>query len=97
MTEVKFRHLLFFTILFILTWFWNWIAPVFFALIIICILVDLYKPWVEKKCREQQMAHIKCVYYNKDDTMSCLSVAVAGGCNGICEHYQLSKTNLGEE
>ena len=50
----------------------------------------------KKHLKERQTAHIKCVYYNKDDTMSCLSMAVVGGCNGVCKHYQLSKTNLGE-
>lgn len=88
MTEVKFRHLLFFIILFILTWFWNWIALVFFALIIISIVGTIadYNVHLPKE---------KCYYYSTD-TGVCHFNTYETMCTGKCDKYVRLKTKLGE-
>jgi len=97
MTEVKPRHLFFFIMMFILTWFWNWIAILFMGIVIISICIELYWISFKKHASWKSSAHINCVYYNKHDTMSCLSMAVTGGCNGVCKHYQPSKNKFTED
>lgn len=83
MTEVKFRHLLFFILLFILTWFWNWITLIFFAFIIIVIVEDLYKAYTH-------VSYKKCYYYAEKSGI-CHFNTYETICTGICEKFVVVK------
>lgn len=89
MTEVRLRHLLFFILIFILTWFWNWIALIFFAFIIISILGTMSGSYI-------YVPKEKCYYYNKSTGM-CHFNSYEILCVDKCDKYIRLKTNLGEK
>ena len=92
MTEVRPRHLLFFILIFILNWFCNWIAILFMGIIIISMCIELYWTSFKKQALRKNSAHINCVYYNGNDTMSCMHSQIMGACDGMCKHFMIKKT-----
>ena len=83
MTEVKLRHLLFFILIFILTWFWNWIALVFFALVIVSMIGTVYHEYTS-------IQYEKCYYY-AEFTDICHFYSYETVCTGKCSKFVIVK------
>ena len=83
MTEVKLRHLLFFIFLFILTWFWNWVTLVFFALMIVSMIGTMGGSHV-------YVPSEKCYYYSTD-TGVCHFDSYETVCTGKCAKFVIVK------